>query len=1138
MYFNLCSGKPHATRMLHYSKVILQMKLIALFILIACMHAGASVLAQPVTLSEKGASMQKVLREIRKQSNVDFIFKTNQISKTKPVTIQVKEQPLEEVLESIFSNQPVDYILDNKTIIIRDRVATNNPIARLETNVTQQTIQGTVTNADGDPMAGVSILEKGTRNGTFTDEQGQFTIVVSEQSAILVISYLGYVSREIAVSQLPPNIVLSESHTDLDEVIVVGYGTQRKSDLTGAISTIQPDELPKAASTSVEQMLAGKAAGMQVRANDAQPGGAMQILIRGAASTGAGNEPLYIIDGFPVTGGTDPSTGTRYGRGDRSPLNSINPNDIESIQVLKDASATAIYGARAANGVVLITTKSGKQGRARVDYDVRASTQNVLRPWDMMNASQLMQARNDYLYERYLFDNKIGVYGDTDPNTVDPFTPPHTDAEIASAGAGTNWIDEVTRKGNIQDHNLSISGATDRTNYLVSLSYFDQTGIVRGNDFNRITGRVNLTQEVNDWLTAGVRATGSKIAINNPALGTGIAENSGILESALKFTPSLPVRLENGEYSSVPNSVFFPNPVSLLEITNRNNQDRLMVQSFVEIEPMENLKIRSQFGFDQQSGINNSYLPTSTLYGAAVGGQANINQNNRFDKLFNTTINYRTLIGERHTLDALLGYEWQSMGTHGHSLSNNQFPTDAFLTDNIGTGESERPGVGSYRSVNELASYFGRVNYNYDDRYLVTFTMRADGSSRFGEGNRFGYFPSAAVAWRLDQEEFMQDISWLSNAKLRLSVGQTGNSNISGAYAFYSFGRNYLFGNSVNAGTYLSSYANPQLRWETTTEYNLGFDLGFLNNRINVTTELFSKEVSDLLGSRRLQSYLPLTSVAANLGVTSSKGWEVTVNTVNTTGAFQWSTDITASAYYDRWKERSPDVILRSYESVTDPLRVQWGYVLDGLVQPGEVIPHMPGAYPGVQKIKDINGFDANNNLTGEPDGIINDADVVKIANLDPSFIFGFNNTFNYRNFDLNVHIYGMLGIWRGNNILSLTTEVHPNVDRGWNLANRLDQFWSSQNQDAQYPNIYVANTFQGAAQQLFQRADFIRVRNITLGYSLPQNSFASKWLSNVRVYGDVTNPFLITKWTGVDPEFSGIYPPAKSFTLGLNVQF
>lgn len=1111
------------------------MKRILFLTLLALFFFCAAAFSQTITIECRDMPMKEVLKVVRSQSKYGVAGDKQVIENCRAVTLNVKNLKLEQFLELLFKNQPATYRIEDRSIFVIAASPASGPRKSIQDTIPVQT--GVVVDSLNEPLPGVTVRVIGKPQAAVTDQNGRFRINATSVDS-LRITFIGY--REIrvpaTVKALERIMMKVDDHSSLNEVVVVGYGAQKRADITGAISSIKPEGLPMAASTSVEQMLAGKAAGMQVRANDAQPGGAVEVLIRGAASTGAGNEPLYIIDGFPVSGGVDPNTNTRYSIGSRSPLNSINVNDIASIEVLKDASATSIYGARAANGVILITTKSGKQGKAKVDYDVKTTVQQIQRPWNLLNASQWMATRENYLHERWLVDNKISPYGNTDPADVDSYVPAYSPQEIASAGKGTDWIKAVTRTGRIQDHNLSISGATEKTNYLISGNYFDQAGVVRNNDFKRFSGRINITQQLFDWAKVGVKATSSRININNAALSTGISENSGILESAMRFTPTLPIKLEDGSYSFVPNSSYFPNPVSLLEIQNSSVQDRLLVQSFLELTPLKDLTVRAQLGMDKQEGVNNIYLPVSTIYGAAEGGKASINQGNRFDRLFNTTVTYRKDFLTEHHVDALLGYEWQSMGTNGFGLSNNKFSTDAFLTNNIGAGQSDRPVVASYRGVNELASYFGRVNYNFKGLYYLTLTMRADGSSRFGKDNRFGYFPSGAIAWRFNQYKLFRDMDWLSNAKLRFSAGQTGNSNISGAFAFYSFGRDYLFGNSANAGTYLSSYANDKLRWETTTEFNIGLDLGLWNDRVNIIAELFSKEVADLLGQQQLKTYLPLDNVAANLGKTASKGFELTINSLNTTGAVKWNTGLVLSAYRDRWKERSPDAILASYEGAHDPLRVHWGYVLDGLVKEGEVIPHMPGALAGTQKIKDINGYDQYNQLTGVPDGIINDADVVKIANQDPSFNFGISNTFQYKQFDLNIHVYGLLGILKWNSYMEYATTLHTDVDRGMNMPDFIPLFWSSVNRDARYPNMSVTNPFPGAKQFLLQKADFVRVRNITLGYNISKGEKSRLFFNNLRVFVDAANPFVFTSFKGVDPEYASAYPAARSYTIGINL--
>jgi len=1079
-------------------------------------------------------TVQQLVDNLGSKFKYSFFIVDNQIQNT-IVSVDLRNATLNEILDKAFQNKEVGYAIKDLDVTISYKKQQTQKVG-----LTKK-ITGKVTDSQGEPIIGASILVVGTKIGTVTDINGVFSLNAPEKS-VLTITYIGFSPSEVKLgAQTDITVVMGEDSKALDEVVVVGYGTVKKSDLTGAVSSVKTADISKASVTSVQHMLSGRAAGVQVMANDAQPGGGISILIRGNASNRSGNEPLYIIDGFPVSaGGVDPAMGgTQYKTGTRSPLNSINPNDIESIEVLKDASSTAIYGARAANGVILITTKSGKSGKLKVNYDFKQSVQNLSRPWNVMNATEHMKAANRWSKEDWMSENKIGVYGNANPSTAPAWVAPYSDKQISEAGVGTDWLGEVTRRGKIQEHNLTVSGGNDKTKYLISINSFDQQGVVKKNDFNRLSGRINFDQALNKWMTFGVKVSNSRIKIDNATQGqSSVAENVGVIESALSFTPSLPVRLPNGDFSIVPNSAFFPNPVSLLDITNETTQDRLMGQAYLELEPLKSLKIRSQFGFDKQEGVIDLYLPKTTLYGQKAGGKGQISQDNKFDKLFNLTMSYSRELFSKHSISALLGYEFQEFNINGFGLGNEKFSTDAFLYNNMAAGDAEKPTVSSYKGIDKLASYFGRLNYNYADKYLLTASMRADGSTKFGAGNKFGYFPSAAFAWRVNNENFLKNTNWLSNLKLRLSAGQTGNSNIqANAFSYYSFGYDYYFGSIKNSGTNLASYANENLKWETTTEYNLGLDFGILDNRISATVELFSKEISDLLGFRKLKSYLVQDRVVSNLGVATSKGYEFSLNTVNFDGAFKWKTTMNISDFYDKWKERSPDVVLSSYESVKDPIRVYWGYQTDGLVQPGEVVSYMPGAKPGVTKVRDINGYDANNKLTGKPDGKINDADMVKIGNQDPDFIFGFSNTFEYKNFDLNIHTYGMIGLMKWNNYLSWCSLI-KDINRGYNYPTAINQFWSSENQNAKYPNNNVSNPFPGSDQFLLQKADFIRVRNITLGYTLPKKGILISVLSSARFYLDVTNPFVFTKFTGIDPEYSGMYPSQKTFTFGANFEF
>ena len=1123
---------------------IMKISVFLFFTGIICIYADNSYSQETkLSIDKSEISVSEALLDIESQSEFYFLYSNKLVDVNRKVSISVKEEPVEIILNHLFANTDIRYVVYDRQIILSPEKMLNKTLDQMNVSPQDPTnIKGIITDSRGSSLPGVNIMVKGTTIGSITDIDGNYTIQVDNPDVVLVFSFIGFEDQEITVgNQTIINVTLNESIYDINEVVTIGYGTVKKSDLTGAVSSIKSEDLPLAANTSVEQMLSGQASGVLVAKNDAQPGGGISILIRGAASTGAGNAPLYIIDGFPVTGGVDPGTGTRYSIGSRSPLNSINPNDIESIEILKDASATAIYGARAANGVIIVTTKSGKKGKVNVDYNFKQSWQTLAQPYESLSGAQYMEQVNHHMKETWLSDNNVYPYGTNDPiSNPYPGTPKYSPQEIAEIGDGTNWFDLVTRTGKITENNLAISGGTETTKYLFSVNSFDQEGVVEENNFNRLTARINIDQEIRHWLKVGINATGSRILIDNPALGSAgrdSPENTGVIGASLHFDPTLPVRDENGNYSIVANSAFFPNPVSLLEITNNTSQSRLLTQGYAEIEPIKNLIIKTQIGADLQGGTTRSYLPKTTLYGEKVSGQADINQNNRADYLFNAFISYTRGLFDSHNISALVGYEFQEFNMDGYSASNRKFSTDAFLYNSLQSGESEKPGVYSYKAVDKLASYFGRVNYNISDKYLFTITMRADGSTRFGEGNKWGFFPSGAFAWRVINEDFMKNQNVMSNLKLRLSLGQTGNSNISGAFAYYSFGNNYIFGDYQSKGTYLSSYNNDNLKWETTTEYNFGLDLGFFNNRISATLELFYKEVSDLLGYKQLRTYLENSNAAANLGITSSKGFELFLKTENLVGKFKWNTTFNVSAYNDRWKERSDDVILASYQNETDPIRVHWGYETDGYVQPGEEVPHMPGALPGWLKIKDIDGFDENNEKTGMPDGQINDADKVMLSEADPDFIFGFTNNFEYKNFDLSILVYGMTGIMKINHYIE-NSQYGYEMLRGWNKSVGELDVWSSDNPDGKYPNNIVRNPFPGGHQFLLQKADFVRVQNITLGYSLSNSFLENKFFKTVRIYFDVANPFIISSFEGVDPEYGGEYPTQRTFTLGLNLIF
>jgi TonB-linked SusC/RagA family outer membrane protein len=999
-------------------------------------------------------------------------------------------------------------------------------------------VTGSVTDAFGEPLSGVSIVVKGTTSGVVSDNAGHYSMKIQDKGSILVFSSLGFVTQEIEYNgQAQINVILEDDMQALDEIVVVGYGVQKKRDLTGAVSSIKLDDTPVATFSTVSHALAGKASGMRVTQNSAQVGGGSKFRIRGETSISADNEPLIIIDGFPVTSASNLGSGSRYKAGTTDNLlESLNPNDIASIEVLKDASSTAIYGSRAGHGVIIVTTKRGKQGQMKVNYSGNLSVQNMKNGYSMLNAKEYMEHWNKVVYERYLQKNGMGIYADyTTPNPNPPdFVPRYSDAQIADAKT-TDYFNEVTRRGVQQSHNLSMTGGTETTQYMASINYFDQQGVIKNNNMERLTANINLDRQISKYVKTGVSINLSRNRYDNVPLGDAEWENSGVIVSAVRFAPYVPVRNANGQYSLNPDMTQIPNPVSLLEIVDNTTKDRLLGSVYLQVEPIKNLFLKASLGADRKYAKRKAYLPNSTLAGAATNGNANISHEDIMDYLMDLTANYSLNI-DSHNLTALLGYSYQQFNAEGVSAGNTDFPIDGFLYNNLAIGNGARPSVGSWAGKSSLGSYFGRINYSFKGKYLLTATIRADGDSDFYPKYRWGYFPSVSVGWRFSDEAFMESLSGvISNGKLRGGYGQTGNSSVGNRILdAYGVRTQFVFGESGHTGIGITRLGNPSLTWETTSEFNIGLDLGFVNNRINISAEYYNRIISDLLVTdRSLLSYHEITSIADNIGKTRGTGFELTLNTVNISAQdVYWSSDVTVSTYKDRWEERAPTWKPAVYQSAKDPIRSIFRYRSDGLMAAGETAPKwQPALLPGQIKLK---------NLADDKDGssnVLDQYDQELIGSEDPAFTFGFNNTLRYGNFDFNIYLYGEIGRWRDASYYDSWVAGQAG-DNFVNLSRGTFDSWFHNNQNTRQPSV-LKNTYANRSNDYWlKKISYIRCRNITLGYTIP---VSKKILSSVRVYADVNNPFVITNWNGVDPETDNdryAYPNVTSFSLGIDISF
>lgn len=1127
---------------------------IAMCMLIGCLSSAVAQ-SQTVSVNLKNGTLQELFSSIEKQSNYRFSYRNVVLDKQQNVTIDMKNAKVSEVLNTAIAGRNLNFaIISDKSIVISDKVIAATTAAK------KGSVRGIVIDENDQPMIAVKVSIAGTNTVILTDVNGAYDIPVSKGNE-LVFEFMGYQTAKQSIdNQEVVDMKMRVDALSLEAAVVVGYGTVKKKDLTGAVSSVKFDDAPMTTFSSVSQALAGKAAGLQVATISAQPGGATNFNIRGATSINASNAPLVVIDGFPVSGTSEPSSGNRYDGGPKdNVLASLNPNDIASVVILKDASATAIYGARAGHGVILVTTKRGKEGKVKIEYSGNFAIQNVANRVETLNSSDWMNEYNRYQRERYIYDNKMGVYskgGNSKPVDWSGYKGNRfSDSEIASPKYNTDWVDDILRQGFQQQHSLTMSGGSEKTKYLTSINFFDQKGVIKSNDMQRFNARVNLDQQISKIFKAGLSLTLNQNSFKNVPIGGGQNEGASILVAATNSAPIRPIRDENGVYTLNPQAGYLPNSSSLLEIDDNSKLDRVLANAFIEAMPVQDLRLKASFGFDRNMTKRKTYLPKTTLYGQKANGEAFIGTQESSDYLFEFTADYNKTIGKSR-ITGLLGYSFQDMNGEGVNAGNSDFLIDGWKYNNLAAGAFTKPTVGSWANKSQMSSFFARLNYIYDDRYYLTATVRADGASNLAQGNQWGYFPSVALAWNISSEKFFAPAkNVVTQMKLRASYGQTGNSNVGNkARDYYSLSGEYIFGGVVNKGVGIGQIGNKSLTWETTSEVNVGLDVEFAG-RVNLTAEYYDRTVSNLLSTRNLMSYQEIGSIAANIGKTQSRGFELTISSQNIVkGDFRWSTDLTFSLYRDRWLERDPTWKPSAYQSSTDFIRSSFGYLSDGLIQPSETgnIAHMPGAVAGQVKLKDVDSFkrDASGNIvygddgraikTGQADGKLDDADKVFHGNWDPGYIFGMNNTFSYKNWDLNIYIYGqadklMSGSWKtGADVERIYTDYGMPVTQ--------KQMWSSENQDQTYYGLFQSASSYGTGDYLHKKVWYIRVRNITLGYTIPFKN--NKIIQGARIFVDVNNPFLFTNYEGLDPETDswtgGIaaYPNVRTYSLGLNITF
>ncbi len=1009
-------------------------------------------------------------------------------------------------------------------------------------------LTGVVNDDQGVPLPGASIVIKGSSIGTTTDFDGKFSIN-GTSSDTLQITYIGFAPKEILVGNTINFTITMETDSEaLDEVVIVGYGTQRKKDVTGAVSTVKADDLNTTNGVTIDNLLQGQAAGLNVTAGTAQPGGALNITIRGAISPNGDNSPLYVIDGLPISNNSSTEFNSApdgfRGGFERSPLANINPNDIESIDILKDASATAIYGSAASNGVILITTKKGKAGRTTVNFSSTFSVQtpkNYIRP---LNATEFRRGANDFGAEQFRANNGIAPYGDS-TTPISDFIPFFSEEQIQNAGVGTDYIDLVVRDGSISDQNISITSGNKTTKIFTSFNFFEQKALLRGSNFKRISGRINLDQKLGSKIDFSLGVSYNNTKADNVATGnSNDIDSPSLLQSALQFAPDVRPFDENGN-TTLGYNTRTPNPVSYFSITNQNLSTRLLVTPSLKIALNNSLKLNFVGGIDNTNTERRFFVPVSAGFLTVPEGNAQLGSSRLGNYSAETYLDFNKTYGD-HRISAVLGGGYYQNTFSDFGLEAIGFPTDIFGLDNIGIANNKlQSNVNSNRGVTRTKlSQFTRLNYTLKDKYIFQFTGRFDASSNFPENNKVGFFPGLSVGWVLNEENFMQDVAWLPQLKVRAGYGTTGNesitaTNIYGASLYaLTTDFSYLIGNQLNnSGFIQTQLGNPDLKWETNITINAGIDFALTKDRrISGSVDYFQRTAEDLLDFRTLPSSNANTIQAFNVGSTRSTGIEVSLRTQNiATDNFSWSSLFTFGTAKTFWIERNPGVEFASYIGENDAINARYGWRTDGLIRTADDIPdHQPNAVVGNIKYVDLNN-----------DGELNNDDVTNLGDLSPRGTFGLNNNISYKNFDLAFQIYGSYGNLTFDGFQTfaqpgiLARQGAPtNVE-----ANTLNVF-TTFNPDGIYPgfapDVAGANNPEGLNDfRTVENSYFARLKNINFGYSIPVDQL--DFIQSARVFVNFDNVFFITNTRGLDPEMernNNPYPMALTSALGISVQF
>lgn len=1067
-------------------------------------YASESVSVMPngtISISVKNKTIKEAFQEIEKQSKFVFAYNSETVNVNQKVTLEANGETIRSVMNKLLKDTNLDYEISDRQIVVFNK---NKKKENSKNGVF--TVSGRITDdATGETLIGVSVLVKGTTQGTVTDIDGNYSLNVPNQNVNLVFSYIGFTKMELQ-AQKTLNVKLKSESETLSEVVVVGYGTVKKNDLTGSASSIKSKDFNVGLVTAPSQLIQGRVAGVNITNNGGEPGGGATIRVRGSNSIRSGQDPLYVVDGVPLNVSDDqqPNGANIAGVGDagkKNPLNFLNPDDIESIDVLKDASATAIYGARGANGVIIVTTKKGKEGAAKVSYSGSVSVSSLPKQYEMLSADQ---------FRAYSAEKKLS---------------------LEDGGANTNWQDEIFRTSFSHSHNLSMSGGTKNSTYRASLGYLKQDGIIRRSGMEKYTGRFSITQKaLNDRLLIEASLMAARNTDQRVPIGQSGGFEGDVLLSALKLNPTLPVYNADGTYLQKSKDV--RNPVAMINLTDdKTETDRILGNITGTLSIIKDLNYKFNLAVDQTKATRKVTQDKSLIY-MTDNGTADINNVEAGNYLIENYMTYNFKVGRKHSFNVLGGHSYQRFRNYNYGMAETGFTVDNLdYINDLSMGKSTQIIGKSGITVNELQSYFGRVNYNLVDKYLLTFNFRADGSTKFGKNNKYGYFPSAAFAWRASEEEFIKKLDIFNNLKVRLSWGITGNQEIPNKISqslLGSTGGAILNGGStVVPGITLNRTPNPNIKWEKTEQYNLGVDFSILKGRLSGSVDLFSKTTKDVLLEVYAASPAPTVNVWTNVPnmKIENKGLEIGLNGVlMTTKDINW----TMGVNFSKINNKVVDLPM-SYITTGNPS----GPGITGFSSQRIISGYPIGTFWGYNFL----GFDENGKSLFELDA---DGKKVEkcIGNAQPDFTMNLNTNFSYKRFDLGLFFNGVFGNDVYNNLANVMDQLSL-VSKGFNTTVNATKQPEAFDNRLDYSSRFIEN------------GSYLRLSSATLGYTFDMKK--NKWISNLRVFATGNNLFVLTSYSGYDPEVNasrssngvpslGIgwttYPMARTFSFGVTMDF